>query len=243
VSAAIALLAALTGYLAGSIPFALVITRWFGKGEPLHPTELSVPGSDRLLRSTSVSATAVRLQLGARYGCLTSILDMAKAAAVTLAFKLALPAQPYFLVAAGFAAVGHVWPVFHRFRGGRGQSPIIGILFVIDWPAPLIAYSLAQVLGLGLRSRAYVGRFTPSLLAAGWLFFRFRSVPHVLLCIGLFFVRVIAMREEIRQYNQLRRQGALSSFSEEIELLHLGDRVDRSVRRIMDALHRRPPSP
>jgi len=244
VSISLALVAALTGYLVGSIPFALVITRWFGKGASLHLAELSVPGIDQLLRSSSVSATAVRLQLGARYGCLTSILDMAKAAAVTLAFKLALPEQPVFLVAAGFATVGHVWPIFHRFRGGRGQSPIIGSMFVLDWPTPLIAYALAQILGLGFRSRAFVGRFAPPLLAAGWLFYRFRSLPHVLLCIGWFMIRIIAMRDEIRQYNQLRKQGALSSFSEEIEMLHLGDRVDRTARHIMKALRqrRRPPS-
>lgn len=241
----IALLAAVTGYLAGSIPFALIVTRWFGKGKPLKLPELAVPGRKQPFRSSSVSATAVRLQLGARYGCLTSILDMAKAAAVTLAFKLATPEQPYYLIAAGFATVGHVWPIFHRFRGGRGQSPVIGSLFVIDWPTPLIVYPVAQIMGLGLRSRAYVGRFAPLLLAAGWMFFRFRSAPYVFLCVGLFAIRVIAMRDEIRQYRILRAQGSLSTFSEEVEMLHLGDRVDRiliSVTRIFRH-QRRPPSP
>lgn len=241
-SLTIALLAALTAYLVGSVPFALVITRWFGRGEAFQPTELSVPHSDQPLRSGSVSATAVRLQLGARYGCLTSILDMAKAAAVTLAFKLVWPEQPYYLIATGFATIGHVWPIFHHLRGGRGQSPIIGSLFVIDWPTPLIVYPLAQALGLSLRSRAYVGRFAPPLLAGGWLFFRFRSVPHILLCVGLFAIRVIAMRDEIRQYKTLKANGALSTFSEEVEMLHLGDRVDRTTRRVMRAFRRRPPS-
>ncbi|MFC2096002.1 glycerol-3-phosphate acyltransferase [Candidatus Bipolaricaulota bacterium] len=242
-SLTIALLAALTAYAVGSVPFALIVIQWFGKGEVLQPTELAVPHSDQPLRSSSVSATAVRLQLGARYGCLTSILDMAKAAAVTLTFKLVWPEQPYFLIAAGFATVGHVWPIFNRFRGGRGQSPIIGSLFVIDWPTPLIAFALAQILGLSLRSRAYVGRFSPPLIAAGWLLFRFRSVPHVLLCVGLFAIRVIAMRNEVRQYKALRAHGALSSFSEEVEMLHLGDRVDRATERFLKTFRRRrPPS-
>jgi glycerol-3-phosphate acyltransferase PlsY len=166
---------------------------------------------------------------------------MAKAAAVTLTFKLVWPEQPYFLIAAGFATIGHVWPIFNRFRGGRGQSPIIGNLFVIDWPTPLIAYPLAQLLGLSLRWRAYVGRFVPPLLAAGWLFFRFRSVPHVLLCVGLFTIRVIAMRDEIRQYKTLKATGALSSFSQEVEMLHLGDRVDRATERFLKAFRRRGP--
>ena len=227
-----ALLAAASGYLVGSIPFALLVLRWFGKGETLRPTELPVPGTADVLRSDAVSATAVRLQLGARYGCLTSVLDMLKAAVVTLTFKLLYPDAPYFLIASGLAVVGHVWPVFNRLRGGRGQSPIIGSLFVVDWPSPLIAYPLAQVLGLLTRSRAFVGRFGAMLVAAAWLWFRFASLPHVLYAIGLFAVRILAMRREINQYARLRGQGKLSTLSEELEFLHLGDGVSQSVDRL-----------
>lgn len=224
-----ALLAAASGYLVGSIPFALLVLRWFGKGEALRPTELPIPGSNDVLRSDAVSATAVRLQLGARYGCLTSVLDMLKAVVVTLAFKLLYPDALYFLIASGLAVVGHVWPIFNRFRGGRGQSPIIGSLFVVDWPSPLIAYPLAQVLGLLSRSRAFVGRFGTMLIAAAWLSFRFASLPHALYAIGLFALRIIAMRREICQYARLRGEGKLRTLSDELEFLRLGDGVSRSI--------------
>jgi len=228
----VAFLAAASGYLAGSIPFALVVVRLFGRGQSLRPIELAVPDADAFLRSEAVGATAVRLQLGARYGCLTSLLDMAKAAAVTLAFRLAFPEATYHLIAAGCAVAGHVWPLFHRFRGGRGQSPAIGGLFVIDWPTPLIAYPAALLLGLVTRSRTYVGRFAPMLVAAAWLYVRFADLPHVFFAVGVFAVRVIAMRRELRQFRELRRNGHIRSFSDEAELLQLRGTLTRAAFRL-----------
>ena len=233
-----ALLAALCGYVAGSIPFAIVVMRVFGKGQTLGETGLPVPGTDRALRSDAVSATAVRLQLGARYGCLTSVLDMAKAAAVTLAFKLAYPHDLYFLIASGLAVVGHVWPVFHAFRGGRGQSPAIGGLFVVDWPTPLIVYPLAQLLGFGTRLRVFVGRFAPMLLAGAWLYLRFQSLAFVYYGLGLFMVRVFAMRDEIRQVARIRRDGHLRSLSDEAALMGYGEMVSHLAARIRRLLGR-----
>jgi acyl phosphate:glycerol-3-phosphate acyltransferase len=218
-NAGISLLAAVSGYLAGSIPFAILVMRTFGKGQKLEETSLPVRGTDEAIRSSAVSATAVRLQLGSRYGCLTSILDMAKAAGVTVAFKLAYPGDPFFLVASGFAVVGHIWPIFHAFRGGRGQSPAIGGLFVVDWPTPLLIYPLAQGLGILTRSRGLVGRFAPMLIASAWLWIRFRDFAFVYYGLGLFLVRVIAMRDEIQQYQRLRRDGHLRSLSDEVAML------------------------
>ncbi len=224
------MLAILAGYAVGSIPFALVVMRLFGGGKPLESMRLRVSGTTDSLRSEAVSATAVRFQLGARYGCMTSVLDMAKATGITLAFKLAYPDETYYLIASGFAVVGHIWPVFHRFRGGRGQSPIIGSLFVVDWPTPLIAYAGAQILASASRFRGYVARFAPMLIAAGWLYYRFRDTAFVYYALGLWGLRIVAMRSEIRQYAQLRRAGRLQSLADELALLRPGNGVMDVVR-------------
>jgi len=84
------------------------------------------PGSDIVFESDSVSASAVRFQLGARYGCLTAILDMLKVAIPTLIVRLWQPDEAYYLVLAGAGVAGHAWPVYFRFKGGRGESPILG---------------------------------------------------------------------------------------------------------------------
>ena len=238
----VALLAAVAGYIVGSIPFALIVTRLFGRGKRLKPAEFTVPSTEDVLRSDAVSATAVRLQLGARYGCLTSILDMAKAAAVALAFRLAYPDAPYVLIASGFAVVGHIWPLFNRFRGGRGQSPAIGGLFVVDWPTPLVVYPLAQVLGLVTGSRAHVGRFAPMLLASGWLYLRFHDLSFVYYGLGLFAVRMLAMRDEIVQYARIRRSGGLQSLAHEVALMGYGEILKSfglRIRQLSSRLRRR----
>ena len=228
----LALIATAVGYLAGSIPFAVIVVRLFGHGRRLSPTALPVPGTDDVLVTDAVSATTVRLQLGARYGCLTSLLDMAKASAVTLAFKLAYPGAPYFLVASGLAVVGHVWPVFNRFRGGRGQSPVIGGLFVVDWPAALVAYPTAQLLGLASGFRSYVARFAPMLVAAVWLYVRFADLSYVFYALGLFAVRIVASRHDIREYARIRRAGGLRNLSEELELLKLRETLAQGMARL-----------
>jgi len=226
-SPVLALAAACAGYLVGSVPFALVVFRVFGRGRTLETSVFKVPGSGEILESNAVSATAVRLQLGSRYGCLTALLDMAKAAAVTLAFRLALPQHPYDLIASGLCVAGHIWPLFHRFRGGRGQSPAIGGLFVIDWTAPLIAYPRSLLFGVAVRSRAYVDRFAPMLLAAGWLYYRTGRLSHVFYAVGIGVIRGLAMRNEIRQYARLRRRGQLRTLAEELEFLGLADVTSR----------------
>lgn len=238
----IALLAAVSGYLVGAIPFAVLVVRVFGRGKKLQETALPVRGTKHVLRSDAVSATAVRIQLGARYGCLTSILDMAKAAIVTLAFRLAYPDAPYFLIASGFAVVGHIWPIFYGFRGGRGQSPVIGSLFVVDWPAPLIVYPLAQVLGLVTHSRAYAGRFAPMLIAGAWLYVRFHDLSFVYYGLGLFVVRMVGMRNEIEQYARIRRTGGLQTLADEAALMGYGEilqGVALRIRRLFSGMRRR----
>ena len=128
---ALVVLAIGIGYLLGAISFARVTLRVFGQ-RPVQDVELAVPGTEEKFHSTSVSATAVRLQLGPKYGCLASILDMAKAGVPALIWRLMFPAEPYFLISAAAAVFGHNWPVYYRFKGGRGQSPTMGGMLVID---------------------------------------------------------------------------------------------------------------
>ncbi len=227
-----AILAAACGYLVGSVSFASIIGRILGRGAPLKRIEMPIPGTDEVLSSDAVSATTVRLEYGARYGCLTSLLDMAKATGITLGFKLYAPDQPLFLIAAGMTVVGHIWPFYMRFHGGRGQSPIIGSLFVIDWPSALIVFPAAQILGVLTRTRPYTGRFGPEALLMVWFWYRFASLPHVLFAVGLLAVRLIAMRREIGEFHRLRRHGYLRSLTDEFAFLDGSPRLVRFIERL-----------
>jgi glycerol-3-phosphate acyltransferase PlsY len=119
------------GYLLGSIPFGLVLTRMTGKGDL------------REIGSGNIGATNV-LRTGSKgLAALTLVLDCLKAtAAVLLAQRLfGWGMGP----AAGAAAfIGHLYPVWLRFRGGKGVATLLGVLIPLLWPAA-IAYALVWV--------------------------------------------------------------------------------------------------
>ena len=120
-----AILAALAfGYLLGSIPFGLVITRAAGLGDV------------RKIGSGNIGATNV-LRTGNRgLAALTLLLDALKgAAAVWIAASWGQSAA----LAAGFGAfVGHLFPAWIGFRGGKGVATYLGVVLALHWPGVLI---------------------------------------------------------------------------------------------------------
>ncbi len=80
------LAAGLAGYLSGSLSFARMVSFLFSKTSTVKQIERDIPDTDIKLESDAVTATTVNLELGPAYGCLTSILDMGKAAIPTWLF-------------------------------------------------------------------------------------------------------------------------------------------------------------
>ena len=116
-----ALLCALGGYLAGSIPFAVVVSRLMALPDP------------RTYGSKNIGATNV-LRSGNRIAALMTLIgDAAKGwVAVLVTIALQLPAELVALV--GFAAyLGHVFPVWLKFKGGKGVATAAGVLIGFDW--------------------------------------------------------------------------------------------------------------
>jgi len=113
------LVALLGGYLLGSIPFGLLLTRWAGLGDI------------RKVGSGNIGATNV-LRTGRKGLALaTLLLDGGKGAAAVL---LALPWGLLMMIAAGTGAIlGHLFPVWLRFKGGKGVATTLGTLLATDW--------------------------------------------------------------------------------------------------------------
>jgi len=146
--------AVVIAYLLGSIPFGLIIGKLKGG------VDIREHGSGK------TGATNVMRTVGTKLGVLTLVLDVVKAAvAVGVAAIIVDRSAGVFYVggvtvywqqvaqvAAGLAAVaGHNWPVFARFKGGRGVTAYFGTLFAIYPPAGIFG---AQVLAItALRSR------------------------------------------------------------------------------------------
>ena len=119
-------LALTLGYLLGSIPFGLVLTRLAGKGDV------------REIGSGNIGATNV-LRTGSKgLAALTLVLDCLKAtAAILIAQRLFGDVTGAF--AAAGALIGHIYPAWLKFRGGKGVATLLGILLGMQlWPAAAI---------------------------------------------------------------------------------------------------------
>jgi glycerol-3-phosphate acyltransferase PlsY len=119
------------GYLLGSIPFGLVLTRISGKGDL------------RSIGSGNIGATNV-LRTGSKpLAALTLVLDCLKA---TIAILLAqyLFGEETGAVAAAGAMLGHLYPVWLGFHGGKGVATLLGVLIALLWPAALV-YAAAWI--------------------------------------------------------------------------------------------------
>ena len=225
----IAFLAAAVGYLIGSISMARLMVAGLSSGTDVATIEHQIPGSGEVFESGSVSATAVRFQLGDRYGCLAAILDMLKALVPTLAFKLWLPGQPYYLITATMSIVGHNYPLFYGFKGGRGLATIYGGFFVLDWVGVLVT-SVAGMLTGALLGQVLMMRWAGLVLMIPWIWFRthdLAKLTYVLIANALFWS---AMLPELRQYYRLRKEGKLPDEEEVAEFMGMG-RVYRVVQR------------
>jgi glycerol-3-phosphate acyltransferase PlsY len=118
------LAAAVIGYLLGSIPFGLLLTRLAGYGDV------------RQIGSGNIGATNVLRTGSKRLAALTVLLDLAKGAvAVAIAQGWGHEAA---LVAAGCVMLGHMFPVWLGFRGGKGVATALGVLIPLAWPVALV---------------------------------------------------------------------------------------------------------
>jgi glycerol-3-phosphate acyltransferase PlsY len=118
------LAAAVIGYLLGSIPFGLVLTRLAGLGDV------------RQIGSGSIGATNVLRTGNKTVAALTLACDVGKGvAAVLIGAHWGVHAE---LVAGGAVVLGHLLPVWLGFRGGKGIATALGVVAVVVWPVAIV---------------------------------------------------------------------------------------------------------
>jgi acyl phosphate:glycerol-3-phosphate acyltransferase len=118
------LIAILLGYLLGSIPFGIVLTRLFGAGDL------------RQIGSGSIGATNV-LRTGRKgLAAATVLLDGGKGAVAVLMGEAIAPGLG--LIGGAAALVGHCYPVWLRFNGGKGVATMLGISLALSWIIALV---------------------------------------------------------------------------------------------------------
>ncbi|MEO5611416.1 MAG: glycerol-3-phosphate 1-O-acyltransferase PlsY [Sphingomicrobium sp.] len=153
----------LLGYLFGSIPFGFLLTRFAGKGDV------------RDVGSGSIGATNVLRAGGKGLAAATLILDCLKATAAILLAGRLWPGSESF--AATGALIGHLYPAWLRFRGGKGVATLLGILiallpmaaavYAIVWLGLLLTIRISSVAGIAAAISAPI---TAAILGADTLF-------------------------------------------------------------------------
>lgn len=119
-------MAALMGYLLGSIPFGLLLTRFFQAGDL------------RSIGSGNIGATNV-LRTGRKgLAAATLLLDGGKGAVAVL-LAAAFWNEETMIIAGMMAVIGHNFPMWLKFKGGKGVATTLGVLLALSWPAGLLA--------------------------------------------------------------------------------------------------------
>jgi glycerol-3-phosphate acyltransferase PlsY len=161
--------ALLLGYLLGSIPFGLILTRAFGAGDL------------RTIGSGNIGATNV-LRTGRKgLAAATLILDALKGFAAVAIVEAVWPGNA--VIAGGAAVLGHLYPVWLRFRGGKGVATLLGIALALHWPIGLV-YAVVWLGLLAVLRISSVSGMTAAVSApvAAALFDRFDDVPLLIAC-------------------------------------------------------------
>ena len=163
-SPALAIAASLVGgYLLGSIPFGLIATRLGGAGDI------------RKVGSGNIGATNV-LRTGRRDLALITLLGDAGKGAVAVLVAGALFSPLCAALAGGAAFLGHVFPVWLGFKGGKGVATFFGILFGIAWPVGLAAGATWIAMALVFRISS-LAALTAAALAPLWFLLLHQATP------------------------------------------------------------------
>lgn len=142
-------------YLAGSVPFGLLVVRAMGMGDVRRIGSGNI-GTTNVLRTGSRTAAAATLVLDALKGAVAVLVARAVAGEGAAA-------------AAGLAAfLGHLFPVWLGFRGGKGVASFLGVMLAMAWPAGLAACATWVAAATASR-RSSVASLTASALAPAFL--------------------------------------------------------------------------
>ena len=150
-------IAVIGGYLLGSIPFGVIVTRLGGAGDV------------RAIGSGNIGATNV-LRTGRRDLALMTLLGDGGKGAVAVLLARVFLGEDAAALAGGAAFIGHIFPVWLKFKGGKGVATFFGVLLAAAWPVGLAAGATWILLAAILRwsSVAALGAavLSPTLAAA-----------------------------------------------------------------------------
>lgn len=197
----------IVGYLWGSISFARIVTGIVSPGHDLNKIELPDANTGGTFQLKTVGATTASMVLGPKYGGIIGILDILKGALPTLAVRLLFPDQYYFLLIGLGIVIGHIWPVYFKFRGGGGLSPALGA-FLVTAPLGILAcVFLAFIIGIFiLKNIAFAIMGGPTVFIV-WSALLIRKWEIVIFSILINIILFIAVIPDVKYNIQAQKEG------------------------------------
>ncbi len=135
--------AVIAAYLLGSLSFAVIVSRAMGMADP-RSYGSGNPGATNVLRSGRKLAAALTLLGDALKGFVAVWL------ALYLQNRLGISDAAIACVAVA-VLIGHMWPIFFRFQGGKGVATAVGVLLALSWPVALICALVWLVMAFGFK--------------------------------------------------------------------------------------------
>lgn len=135
--------AVIAAYLIGSLSFAVIVSKFYGMDDP-RTYGSGNPGATNVLRSGKKKAAALTL-LG---DALKGLIAVVSARCLQDALNLSDIAIAAVAVA---ALVGHMWPVFFGFKGGKGVATALGVLLALSPPTALVCAAIWLVMAFGFK--------------------------------------------------------------------------------------------
>jgi glycerol-3-phosphate acyltransferase PlsY len=161
-------LVVVAAYLIGSVSFAVIVSKAFRLPDP-HEYGSGNPGATNVLRTGNKLAALLTL-VGDGLKGFVAVFAVQKIAPLVGAADWTVPA------AALAVFVGHLYPVFHRFAGGKGVATAAGIVFALHWPLALALTVVWLTMAFGFKISSLAALTTATLLPLG-MFYVFGNAP------------------------------------------------------------------
>lgn len=227
----IVILALVSGYLIGSISISRIVTRIAFPTTDLTKVKMHDQGTDEDYYLTNVGATTASMVLGPKIGGLIGILDILKAFFPTLIIKVLFSDQPYYLFTGGGIVGGHIWTIYHHFRGGGGISPTLGVFLAVDPLGTIAANIIAMFLGFVVFREYLVAMMLGTWLMIPWLWVSKGHWKFGLFAFLLNLMLVLATIPDIKRYVRARAAGKVDVASA-METIPMGKMMNRMMDRM-----------
>lgn len=222
----------LLGYLVGSINFARIFTRMKVGSSDFRGHTVEMEDTDETVPYGGFGAGTASSVLGPKYGIIIALLDMLKVIIPMLLIKLLYPGDYYFLFSSFGGLLGHNWPIYYGFKGGRGMSAMLASFLVVDWVGAIISVFAGMFLGSVIFGSPIISYILWMWLMIPWLILR-KDSPEVIYSIFMNIFFLLGSVPEMRTMLRLKKSGQYDAF---IEGLHENSSRLQLMRKMADRM-------